>query len=66
MNMIVEERKLKVAQFNNELLLRLLENHLDPEAIAGLKVMMKALNEVSELDPEYFEGFIKRVESCND
>ena len=63
MNMTVEERKLRVAQFNNELLLKLLENQLDPEAIARLKVMMKALNAVSELDPEYFEGFIKRVES---
>ena len=63
MNMTVEERKLRAAQFNNELLLKLLENQLDPEAIARLKVMMKALNVVSEHDPEYFEGFIKRVES---
>ena len=63
MNMTVEERKLRVAQFNNELLLKLLENQLDPEAIARLKVMMKSLNVVSEYDPEYFEGFIKRVES---
>ena len=63
MNMTVEERKLRVAQFNNELLLKLLENQLDPEAIARLKVMMKSLNAVSEHDPEYFEGFIKRVES---
>lgn len=62
MNMTVEERKLRAAQFNNELLLKLLENQLDPEAIARLKVMMKALNVVSEHDPEYFEGFIKRVE----
>ena len=61
--MTVEERKLRAAQFNNELLLKLLENQLDPEAIARLKVMMKALNVVSEHDPEYFEGFIKRVES---
>lgn len=61
--MTVEERKLRVAQFNNELLLKLLENQLDPEAIARLKVMMKSLNVVSEHDPEYFEGFIKRVES---
>ena len=63
MNMTVEERKLRVAQFNKELVLKLLENQLDPEAIARLKVMMKALNVVSEHDPEYFEGFIKRVES---
>ena len=63
MNMTVEERKLRAAQFNNELLLKLLENQFDPEAIARLKVMMKALNVVSEHDPEYFEGFIKRVES---
>ena len=63
MNMTVEERKLRAAQFNNELLLKLLENQLDPEAIARLKVMMKSLNVVSEHDPEYFEGFIKRVES---
>lgn len=62
MNMTVEERKLRTAQFNKELLLKLLENQLDPEAIARLKVMMKALNVVSEHDPEYFEGFIKRVE----
>lgn len=61
--MTVEERKLRVAQFNNELLLKLLENQLDPEAIARLKVMMESLNVVSEHDPEYFEGFIKRVES---
>lgn len=61
--MTVEERKLRVAQFNNELLLKLLENQLDPEATAMLKVMMKSLNIVSEHDPEYFEGFIKRVES---
>ena len=61
--MTVEERKLRAAQFNNELLLKLLENQFDPEAIARLKVMMKALNVVSEHDPEYFEGFIKRVES---
>ena len=61
--MTVEERKLRAAQFNNELLLKLLENQLDPEAIARLKVMMKALNVVSEHDPEYFEGFIERVES---
>ena len=61
--MTVEERKLRVAQFNNELLLKLLENQLDPEATARLKVMMKSLNVVSEHDPEYFEGFIKRVES---
>ena len=61
--MTVEERKLRVAQFNKELVLKLLENQLDPEAIARLKVMMKALNVVSEHDPEYFEGFIKRVES---
>ena len=61
--MTVEERKLRAAQFNNELLLKLLENQLDPEAIARLKVMMKSLNVVSEHDPEYFEGFIKRVES---
>ena len=63
MNMTVEERKLRVAQFNNELLLKLLENQLEPEAIARLKVMMKSLDVVSEHDPEYFEGFIKRVES---
>lgn len=53
--MTVEERKLRAA-------LKLLENQLDPEAIARLKVMMKALSVVSEHDPEYFEGFIKRVE----
>lgn len=61
--MTVEERKLRAAHFNKELVLKLLENQLDPEAIARLKVMMKALNVVSEHDPEYFEGFIKRVES---
>ena len=61
--MTVGERKLRVARFNNELLLKLLENQLDPEAIARLKVMMKSLSVVSEHDPEYFEGFIKRVES---
>ena len=57
----VEER-LEVAQLKNKLLLELLEGQLGSEAIERLKVMLSCMDKVSDEDPKYFEGFVKRVE----
>ena len=56
--MTVEER-LRVEQFKNEL--RSLEAQLSPEAIERLEVMLGCMDKLLECEPEYIEGFIKRV-----
>lgn len=55
----VEEKRLKVEQFKNEL--RSLEAQLSPEAIERLEVMLGYMDKLFECKPELIEGYVKRL-----